>query len=182
MNKIIILLNIYTFCLSQSTTKPLTNKTHILGNFTCEPGKVAKVCSYHGICQDDGNSCVCNDGYTSSTSLSSGENLQCDYKQKDTLTAFLLELFLGEFGAGYFYLGLIPLAVGRLCLFVFGSIPLIFIVCMGVLVDSEECVFVVATCYGCLWTCAITGWWFASMVMIAQGTILDGNGMPFPAL
>jgi len=148
------------------------------GNFTCDAGKVAAECSYHGICRDDGKSCVCSDGYTTSQSSS----IQCDYKQKDTVAAFLLELFLGQFGGGYFYLGLIPPAVGQLCLFVLGLIPLCFIVCMGALTESEGCVFVLAACYSCLWTIAVIGWWIASLVMIARATIVDGNGMPFPTL
>jgi hypothetical protein len=152
----------------------------VSGNFTCNPGKLTKECSYHGICQDNGKNCVCNDGYISSQP--SSDNVQCDYKQKDTLIAFLLEFFLGEFGGGYFYLGLIPLGVGRLCFFILGMIPIIFIVCVGVLTDSDVCIIVFATCYSCLWTIGVIGWWIASMVMIANGTILDGNGMPIPAL
>lgn len=150
----------------------------VSGNFTCKPGQVTVECSYRGSCRDDGKSCICNDGYTSSPN----NDQECDYKQKDTLTAFLLELFLGPLGGGYFYLGLIPHAVGQLCLTVIGLIPVCFIFCLGVLTKNEGCVIVSAYCYMCLWLVAVIGWWIASIVIIAQAAILDGNNMPFPHL
>ena len=120
MNQFVTLLGIVVMCLSFGPTNAITDRSMVdkvnhnlfeklfnrkftvqsvgqtSGNFTCDAGKVAKECSYHGICRDDGKSCACSDGYT--TSLNN--NIQCDYKQKDTLTAFLLELFLGQFGGG----------------------------------------------------------------------------------
>jgi hypothetical protein len=149
-------------------------------NFTCVPGRDGEECSYHGVCKTDGESCVCDDGYTST---SSNNNVQCDYKQKNTLTAFLLELFLGFVGGGYFYLELTSLAVGQLCLFLGGTLLLCCIICVGVVMNGDEkCFHVFAGCYMCVWIIALSGWWIASIVMIAQATLLDGNGMSFPAL
>ena len=46
-----------------------------------------------GVCSS--NVCVCNTGY-----LDQGTSA-CSYKQKDKLTAFLLSLFIGFFGADW---------------------------------------------------------------------------------
>ena len=109
MNQFIAtLLGIVCLCLSfgptnamsdQLMTEPTNNVNHNLferlfnrkfsvqsvansGNFTCKPGQTsAAECSYHGTCRDDGKSCACDDGYTTSPNNA----LQCDYKQKDTL-------------------------------------------------------------------------------------------------
>ena len=61
-------------------------------------------CGEHGKCikhmmsaNESQNQCQCEETYTSI------EN-PCDYKQKRQLTAFLLSLFLGPFGADWFYL------------------------------------------------------------------------------
>ncbi len=50
----------------------------------------------NGICVDD--TCQCNSGFTSF-----GDKV-CTYEQKNKVTAFLLSLFLGNFGADWFYL------------------------------------------------------------------------------
>lgn len=158
--------------------KKFTIQSTDSGNFTCKPGHVTVECSYRGTCRYDGKSCACDDGYTTSPN----NDQQCDYKQKNTLTAFLLELFLGMFGGGYFYLGLISFAVGQMCLFVIGAIIACLIVCLGVLAESEGCAYILSCCYICLWVSAMIAWWIASLVMIARATILDGNDMPFPSL
>eukprot|EP01083_Nonionella_stella_P022046 60963_1 len=54
-------------------------------------------CDGHGICivdEDlDLNRCHCDEGYI--TTGGEYAEIQCDYKQKDQLTAFLLHFFLG---------------------------------------------------------------------------------------
>ena len=74
----------------------------------------------HGLCED--NVCVCDDQYVNRYPHElEGENyneLVCSYKQKRTLVAFLLQLFLGLLGTAQFYLGNIGLGCGQLILFV----------------------------------------------------------------
>lgn len=69
-------------------------------------------CPPNSQCLADGLSyaCKCNAGWIDK------DDGQCNYQQKDKLTAFLLSFFLFAFGAGYFYL-----AAGNCCY-----------VCMGV--------------------------------------------------
>ena len=62
-------------------------------------------CGGHGKCivqeaisvNQSRNQCQCEEAYTSLKS-------PCDYRQKSQLVAFLLSLFLGPFGADWFYL------------------------------------------------------------------------------
>ena len=59
--------------------------------------------------------CECIDGYAS---YPEDNNIQCNYKQKLQLKAFLLELFLC-YGAGHFYIHNYKLAIPKLVVFVF---------------------------------------------------------------
>eukprot|EP01084_Bolivina_argentea_P201888 345020_1 len=96
-------------------------------------------CDGHGICivdEDlDLNRCHCDEGYI--TTGGEYAEIQCDYKQKDQLTAFLLHFFLGQFGAGRFYVGDIGYGVDQLLYsvltFLFGiCIPPVLACCCGV--------------------------------------------------
>lgn len=51
----------------------------------------------NGVC-NSASVCVCNKGYADQ------DGQACIYKQKDKTTAFVLSLFLGPFGADWFYL------------------------------------------------------------------------------
>src|SRR5438477_10846083 len=68
-------------------------------------------CSNHGICTRAGDGCVCDDGYATHLPTT---NVGCNYKRKKQLAAFLLQFFLGEFGAGHWYSGNMDLAGGQL--------------------------------------------------------------------
>lgn len=50
----------------------------------------------HGKCSDDG--CTCDHGWINL------DNEICSYHQKNTLVAFLVSFFVGEFGVDWFYL------------------------------------------------------------------------------
>jgi hypothetical protein len=134
-------------------------------------------CSYRGRCNDMQTYCICNDGY-----ITFGvTDKQCNYKQKETLIAFLLEFFLGvPGGAGYFYLGQTYMGVGQLLLFWVGLIPLCLLTCC--LVAGSEGGAVAGMCcaylYIFLWGIATSGWWIAALVTIGTGKITDGHGAP----
>ncbi len=133
-------------------------------------------CYSNGVCDPQANVCVCNSGYTTSN---------CSYKQKKQLTAFLLQLFLGKFGAGHFYLGNINLAVGQLVLSlstcILPCILMLLIKCMMDNNSDNSCGVMtagVAQCLTAIITLAIIGWWIAELILIGTGTRTDGNGMP----
>jgi len=145
------------------------------------------LCNYNGRCNDEKTECVCDKGYIT---FESSDGTQCNYQQKNTLTAFLLEFFLGaEAGAGYFYIGQTGMAVGQLLLFWVGLVPLCLILCCGV-VSSEKldsgCVGITFAVFGCLyvvgWFVGILAWWIYALVTIGQGSVHDGNGAPIPQL
>merc|ERR1719461_32981 len=74
-------------------------------------------CNGHGICSALTNSCECDIGYTS---IGSEDGTECNYKQKYQMNAFLLSLFLGEFGAGRYYVGDYVLGTIKLLLIFIG--------------------------------------------------------------
>lgn len=142
-------------------------------------------CNYHGICDDTDTHCVCNSGYIT---FESKDFTECNYQQKNTLIAFLLEFFLGYAACGYFYLGQINLAVGQLIFNFVGLIPICIFACCGVFALVKECegcgifLYSLSICYVLGWTCGTFIWWVYALVVIAQGSILDGNGATIPQL
>ena len=155
-------------------------------SFNCTPGPESAECDYSGTCTTDGSSCICDSGHIT---FESDGSVQCNYKQKSSLAAFLLQFFLGvEGGAGYFYLGKTVLGVGQLLLFWLGLIPVCLIMC-GVMGSSASGSDGVAACCGCLgvlyticWVCGTLAWQIYALVQIGTGNELDGNGAPTPGL
>ena len=146
--------------------------------FNCTVGVASPQCNYHGTCVADGKSCICNEGYVTFKS----DSIQCNYEQKDTVTAFLLAFFVGvEGGAGYFYLGNIGMGIGQLLLFWIGMIPQCFSIFI-IQGKYKEFFAIMSVCYTCLWSGAVIAWWITSLVMIATGSQHDGNGAPIPKL
>lgn len=86
--------------------------------------------------------CVCKDGFTNKN------DDPCTYKQKDKVAAFLLSLFLGEFGADWFYL-----ARGDDGYIVAGVFKLLTIGGLGV-------------------------WWLVDWIRVLADSFDDGNGYP----
>jgi len=124
-------------------------------------------CNDHGRCSINPaklGECVCDNGYTTQDS-----NSQCGYKQKPQVGAFLLELFLGGFGAGYFYVGLIGLGVGQLILTVVGTCII------GSL--AKTCENPILGALAGLCSVAGFGWWLYAVIMFGLNNISDSNGI-----
>lgn len=144
----------------------------------------ASMCNNHGTCDDTNTYCICESDYIT---FKSTDDTSCNYKQKNTLIAFLLEFFLGFAGIGYFYIGRISLGIGQLILNCAGLIPFCVACCCGtaLLKDSNSCTTFVGFLIGCyllLWCGGILTWWVYALVTIAHGNITDGNGAIIPQL
>jgi hypothetical protein len=136
-------------------------------------------CNYRGVCTNT-NVCQCDDGYTT---FPENHSTGCNYKQKSSLTALLLQLFFWMFGAGYFYLGVIDLAVGELFLFWGGLIFACVLGCIFVCVKNNyeenpnyDIVSATTNLFVCLVMIGCATWWIYSMVKMGNGIQLDGNG------
>jgi TM2 domain-containing membrane protein YozV len=129
-------------------------------------------CNYDGTCTKDG-SCKCNSGYATHEP---DDNTQCNYKQKKQLTAFLLQIFLGYYGAGHFYIGRIGLAIGELLLSFGGC----FIGCLLVpcFMANAEGATLIAGVINFLTATASFGWWLANTIIFGLNNFKDGNGVP----
>eukprot|EP01084_Bolivina_argentea_P317248 550037_1 len=97
-------------------------------------------CNGHGICVYSSISfCLCDSGYTTHNPPG---NTECNYKQKSQMTAFLLSLILGGFGAGRFYVGDYSLGVAKLLVFIMWCCAPCISMCCAVVgissVDSDE--------------------------------------------
>jgi len=122
-------------------------------------------CNAHGKWYN--NTCYCDDGYIGS---------QCNYKQNSQTVAFCLELFLGPFGVGYFYMGLNGLGIAQLMTTIspFFLLALVGCVCNNKLqCDSSEYV-----CIDLVWRLAIFVFWLVSVILIGQNKLNDGNNKP----
>lgn len=99
----------------------------------------------------------------------------CDYKRKEQIASFLLTLFLGEFGAFYFYLGLIGL--GCIQLFV----PCCGMVCCGAIAAaSSKNAPPLAFLAGFLAVAsglAGFGWYWATFALAIMNNTPDSNGV-----
>lgn len=101
----------------------------------------------HGTCRQRSHQtptwqCECNEPYTSA------DDEICNYKQKNKLTAFLLSIFVGWFGADWFYL-----ARGHAAYIVAGIFKLLTAGGLGV-------------------------WWLVDWIRILTDSFSDGNGVP----
>ena len=123
---------------------------------------------------------------------------------KSQLTALLLSLFLGQLGAGRFYVGDVGLGSAKLLLTLgpcfLGCFACVYMGCSAAALTAcfsksgdgasaqqdgdAETVCVGCTtigvgcllCLACLVPFAIMGWWIADVVMFASNDILDGDG------
>lgn len=137
--------------------------------FTCVVGTSTN-CSSNGVCVEPGQ-CQCNNRYTTFNS----DYMQCNYHQKNTVTAFCLEFFFGAFGAGHWYLRNMGLAIGQLMF------------CVGIaLIDftlkhcavPEKIRKHVKSMLGL----GLVIWIIIELVWIAQAKRTDGNGASIPHL
>lgn len=139
------------------------------GYFNCTVP--ARDCDNHGSCLPDGN-CVCNDDYTT---YNCDMGVQCCYKRKSRLAAFLLQFFLGaESGAGLWYIGQDVPAGMELMLFLL----LIFFGCLVVFCAKrgEKFAFL-SLCLAYLTAVTLPIYWLAYLIIIGIGDINDGNGI-----
>lgn len=131
-------------------------------------------CSYRGVCVN-ANECMCDDGYITYRPSS---DVQCNYRQKKALIAFLLEFFLPIVGAGEWYLGNTGYAIGQLIYFFGGLILLCIIPCIFVKCIGADKTKAIGYFYGFLWLCGLIAYWIYEFVVTGTAIRLDGNGAP----
>ena len=134
-------------------------------------------CNFNGDCYS--NICHCSSSYAT---LLPEE--PCNYKRKSQVGAFLLAFFLGEFGAGFFYVGNTTYGLlSWMPMFVF--IPLCCCACCGVVSLSE---FKPGGCFlGCIYGLVVfiviclsffsLGWWIYQIVVMGTNSMPDSNGI-----
>jgi TM2 domain-containing membrane protein YozV len=139
------------------------------------------MCNNHGYCNNDNTTCICNSGYTT---YKSKDGSQCNYKQKDSVTAFCLTFFLMFVGAGNWYLGNTVMAVGQLVYSIGGKFIIYFIV--NSLKELNYLSNEIAKKYRKMLVnflgIGYLIWWIIELVAIGQGNMTDGNGAPVPGL
>jgi TM2 domain-containing membrane protein YozV len=138
-------------------------------------GSYSETCDYNGICRSD-ETCKCDDGYIT---FPSNHYPYCNYKQKNQLVAFLLELFLGYFGVGEFYIGQNGIAIVQLVLSLVGIciVPLIMGF-LGALCGGEGLAGLLATISAVAVVLTTFGLWLAYTILIGTGMQNDSNGAP----
>tara|TARA_B100001964_G_C13976209_1_gene484111 strand:+ start:45 stop:644 length:600 start_codon:yes stop_codon:yes gene_type:complete len=159
--------------ITKPLTEPLSANGRSLLSIHCSFAPVD--CSNHGVCNQEGSGCICNDGYLT---YPSNSDPQCNYEQKSQTTAFLLSFFLGYVGAGRLYIGQFTLGVIKLCL--------IFIVCgigcilqpifsyLNVNEDTNKCLMDILASTGKF---AIVLWWLIDVILFGINDIDDDNGI-----
>ena len=118
--------------------------------------------------------CNCHSGYTT---YPYDNDIQCNYKQKSQLKAFLLELFLC-YGSGHFYVHNYKLAIPKLIVFVF--FYYLFIALRIITKAKEEnklanliiCIGAGVTFLGLL------TWQIIDLVNFGRNKYNDGNNIP----
>ena len=126
-------------------------------------------CNYHGVCKVNNTICHCYDGYVT---YNSDDGTQCNYKQKEQLTAFLLQFFLGTFGAGHFYIGWIAYGVGEIVL----TFGICFVGCFFLAIFGlESGPFITLINY--FLRLGIFGWWLANTIIFGLNNFNDSNGV-----
>ena len=150
-------------------------------------------CGEHGKCikhiisaNETRNQCQCEETYISLEK-------PCDYKQKRQLVAFLLSLFLGPFGADWFYLSqnrapYIGIGVTKLLFSIWPIVLCCTATCSTCMAGrfrmnyelrmNSTCVTILGCCICCICVILILGpgvWWIADFARILAGTFPDGN-------
>lgn len=138
----------------------------------------------NGFCDITVKHCNCDAGWVAS---SSGNN--CSYEQKKQTIAFLLQFFLGPFGAGEFYVKNNELGAGKIILTV-GSVILFgankCFQAMSRTVSSQQStainkydILALGTMLsGVLGMSATVAWWLADTIRFGLNKIKDANGYP----
>ena len=174
----------------------IMDKSMIDDTFLCSDASID--CNGHGICFKNGDGCKCDDGFITHNPTN---DTQCNYEQKSQLTAFLLALFLGEFGAGRFYVGQASTAVFKFLLIYYACClncvcsryfaarlglesPMKFGTDISdhvIYSDTPLSGMIFGLCCG-VWpfmcaSCALTIWCIVDIILFATNSIPDGNGV-----
>jgi len=130
----------------------------------------------NGNCNTNGTLCVCNSGYTTRyVYTQTNKIIECNYKQKKRITAFLLELFIGyASGAGYFYIGRIGLGIAQT---VFFWSTIYISCCISFIIPEDKGVFQLLIIQ-CFFNIGICIWWIIAFVTMITNKINDGNDIP----
>jgi len=159
--------NIFT---TNFTVTDITIDDNILFNCT---GSID--CNYKGHCNEEGTSCICNDGWTT---YNTHHEALCNYEQKNQLTAFLLNLFFGKiFGAGYWYIERVDMALTQLFIYWIGLLGIYVVLYCAIQISGENNGEACGYCFTSIWSMAVIAFWIISVVMFASNEVLDGNGI-----
>ena len=132
------------------------------------------------------------------TTYNPPDDTMCNYKQKSQLTALLLSLFLGQFGAGRFYVGDTVLGTIKLLLILMGCcLTCICSLCIAPCLGYEGMKIstdindhkeggLFALCCGVIpfvcSSCALSIWWIVDIILFATNSIKDGNGVDLASM
>src|SRR5271170_845801 len=115
------LLIIVAVCVQSVSIEPIRARfsrkllaQEITSSYTNCNSNISFPCSGHGKCMPNGD-CVCDDSYVTHNSTN-----PCNYKQTNALGPFLIEIFFGSLGVGWFVIGNIGMGVGQLLYFLPG--------------------------------------------------------------
>ncbi|AYV75175.1 MAG: hypothetical protein Terrestrivirus1_49 [Terrestrivirus sp.] len=127
-------------------------------NIECSSGPSAEMCNYKGTCVN-GNTCICDFGWITVDNQTTG----CTYQQKTRVAGFLLHFFLGEFGAGEFYLGNTSIAAGQISLTLVGGFVVCILGCLFYACCKEIAVIPIVICV-LAWIIGWLAWWIYECV------------------
>ena len=124
-------------------------------------------------CGEYHHNCKCKDGYTTSPVYNTTK--YCELHQKNQLTAFLLELFVG-FGAGHFYRKAYLFASLKLVAFIFG----IYVICLFPLTAKcvtdccdSDCLVVLVSIIFYLYALGLAFWYIWDLVYFGKNNYDD---------
>ena len=129
-------------------------------------------CSYNGICNTN-SECICDKGYTTWNS-----DIQCNYKQKSVVIAFILHIFLFFIGGGEWYLGniilaFIPIILSTIIVLLHYNILVAFIYNK---IGEEYAQRFINFLY-ILFSLTLFMWFFIELIYIGDGTRRDHNNV-----
>ena len=133
--------------------------------------ETAPVCE-HGYV-DRRDKCVCLEDFIT---WPEDSTTQCNYEQHKQLTAFLLALFLGVYGAGRFYIGDITAGVLKLLLGLFAScvFPCVAVCCCRAS-DNSVLIVMKFVIIGLL-SLGVSVWWIIDLVLFGTNELSDDAG------
>jgi hypothetical protein len=170
---IVILTNVFASNINLITNTQTLNNYRLLLELECN----SRTCpSGQGICK--GDTCVCLEGYLTRLDIKNTEGVYCNYQQKKTMWALLIESF-GLVGFGHIYAGRIFQGIIKMIVFYiiicFGSQFVITFMKENTDTDTAYYVKLIISS-ACL--CLPVIWHLIDLYNFAANNYLDGNGMP----